>query len=756
MEEEIARLRRQLEEAEQRHDEDKRRQEEAERRQEEAEQRQKEAEQRQKEAEQRQKELERRLKPNTLRGLLAGCHRLSRALKVETRLTLTTQGDTTNPVNRLLPARIAPWDDFPSLQEEVWRRIENAGAFMERALFPSNNDLDFVRSTVSGKRINSEISLQNFERKTVDDLLEMIINALTSNEEVRRQFHIQGQVVFQDRPDPESLTEQSLEETMDHLHIGATQEHSQPGSSNSHMRPHGQAGRRRNRRADQFCVHVDAGESRKPVYVVEFKAPHKLTLPELIVGLHEMRPAQDVIDQDGDTFEFHATRLVAAVITQIFSYMIDTGVQYGYICTGQAFVFLHIPEDPTTVYYYLCVPNEDVEADGDNNLHRTAVGQVLAFTLTALVAGLPPQEWHDAAQERLATWKVEYFDVLRDIPETIRKEPPSSVYKPSSWKPMKRSPYNTRSKSTCRPHRTTPEATSGESTDTDGDLQSPSLAPAARGRRGRGSRNQATAGRGRGRVRGRGDGQNDAAGSRNMKEQLTRQYCTMGCIRGLATGGQLDPRCPNVGEHGNFKRHRITAKQFIYKLHAQLKQSRSKGFEQLHIRGRTGFMLKASLLSHGYTVIIKGTTARREHSLQMEIDTYRHLRTLQGYQIPVCLGDFELGIPYWYHGELLTRMMVLGWSGIRAHNAINRDNASSFESERTNLLDCLQSHGIVHRDSAWRNILWDESAGRLVMIDLEEVSWTERRLPLMRTSGNAPQGPPSRKSKGRRGGYFWQ
>lgn len=63
-----------------------------------------------------------------------------------------------------------------------------------------------------------------------------------------------------------------------------------------------------------------------PAYAVEFKAPHKLTLPELIAGLHEMEPARDVIDKEGDTFEFYATHLVAAIITQIFSYMVDSGV----------------------------------------------------------------------------------------------------------------------------------------------------------------------------------------------------------------------------------------------------------------------------------------------------------------------------------------------------------------------------------------------------------------------------------------------
>lgn len=108
-------------------------------------------------------------------------------------------------------------------------------------------------------------------------------------------------------------------------------------------------GRRLNRRADQFCVHVLADERQIPVYTVEFKAPHKVTISELVAGLHEIDLARDVLNQDSDTFESLATRLVAAVVTQIFLYMIDSGVHYGYICTGEAFVFLCIPEDPIVV-----------------------------------------------------------------------------------------------------------------------------------------------------------------------------------------------------------------------------------------------------------------------------------------------------------------------------------------------------------------------------------------------------------------------
>ncbi|KAL4867974.1 hypothetical protein BDV12DRAFT_170400 [Aspergillus spectabilis] len=88
------------------------------------------------------------------------------------------------------------------------------------------------------------------------------------------------------------------------------------------------SGRLWNRRADQFFVHIVADERQIPVYAVEFKAPHKLRVAELVVGLHEMDLEHDIIDQEGDAFEFHATHLVAAVCTEIFSSMHDLGWGY--------------------------------------------------------------------------------------------------------------------------------------------------------------------------------------------------------------------------------------------------------------------------------------------------------------------------------------------------------------------------------------------------------------------------------------------
>ena len=119
-----------------------------------------------------------------------------------------------------------------------------------------------------------------------------------------------------------------------------------------------------------------------PTLAIEYKAPHKLIVDEVVTGLEsEIQPKRDVINKNGEGFAFTARALAAAVVTQLFSYIVGKGIQYGYVCTGECFVFLHILADPSIVYYSVCVPNLDIIDDDETRLHRTAIAQVFAFTL---------------------------------------------------------------------------------------------------------------------------------------------------------------------------------------------------------------------------------------------------------------------------------------------------------------------------------------------------------------------------------------
>lgn len=197
----------------------------------------------------------------------------------------------------------------------------------------------------------------------------------------------------------------------------------------------------------------------------------------------------------------------------------------------------------------------------------------------------------------------------------------------------------------------------------------------------------------------------------------------------------LDKKCPNWKLHGS-QRHSIGPLEFIGQLHGQLVRDRALGFEQLHVCGRTGYLMKATLLSRGYTVIIKATTVEKQHRLQEEADNYRRLGSLQGQHIPVCLGIFKPRIAYWYHGQLMAQMMILSWAGTRLQHVIDDQNSRFFHQEREKALAVLRSRGVIHGDSEWRNMLWDDLSERLFVIDLEEVKWLKRPGALEPTSGN--------------------
>ncbi|ODH48358.1 hypothetical protein GX48_05560 [Paracoccidioides brasiliensis] len=97
---------------------------------------------------------------------------------------------------------------------------------------------------------------------------------------------------------------------------------------------------------------------------------------DMATGLaKEIHPAQDVIGQDSDDVEFCCRQLVATVTTQLFSYMVQKGVCYGYICTGEAFIFVYIPDDSSSVQCALCRPELDVKTIGEDELQLTVTAQ---------------------------------------------------------------------------------------------------------------------------------------------------------------------------------------------------------------------------------------------------------------------------------------------------------------------------------------------------------------------------------------------
>ncbi|CAG1960520.1 unnamed protein product [Fusarium graminearum] len=133
-------------------------------------------------------------------------------------------------------------------------------------------------------------------------------------------------------------------------------------------------------RGDQFCIYRTSDDQNVPVVAIEYKAPHKLRRGEIVTGLvSEIQPDRDV----------KASSLGISI--------------------PETYVFLQIPDDPSCVYYSVCVPSLDVQDDDETRLHRTAVAQAFAFVLQAIRSPPPCQAWHDAA-EHLDTWAVDEDD----------------------------------------------------------------------------------------------------------------------------------------------------------------------------------------------------------------------------------------------------------------------------------------------------------------------------------------------------------
>ncbi|GCB24365.1 hypothetical protein AAWM_07250 [Aspergillus awamori] len=64
--------------------------------------------------------------------------------------------------------------------------------------------------------IYSEASLRNFERDTVDNFVEKVIEALKDDERLHHEFGIQGRVTFHNRANP---SETSLENSLEQLNL---------------------------------------------------------------------------------------------------------------------------------------------------------------------------------------------------------------------------------------------------------------------------------------------------------------------------------------------------------------------------------------------------------------------------------------------------------------------------------------------------------------------------------------------------------
>ncbi|CAJ2505642.1 Uu.00g130360.m01.CDS01 [Anthostomella pinea] len=668
MDDEILRLQRLLQDEQRQRKEADRQREEADRQRADAEDRLL-TEQRQREDEQKRREsAEERAKeplPQTIQQYLEACHLLSLAIQPVINRSSTTQGETTNPTGRIYPKRIVPWDNFAAEQE----------------------GLEYVTSLI--RPISSELGLRDFERDTVENAVRKLVEGAYEDEALRSRLGLQGVITFESHTNLGDIKD-SISAPLEHMSIGSG------------------------------TLALTSQGRNVPAVAIEYKPPHKLTRDEIVTGLDsEIQPERDTIHKHGDGFAFASRTLVAAVVTQLFSYMIGKGIQYGYVCTGEAFIFLSIPDDPTIVYYSVCVPDLDVVDGDETRLHRTAVAQVFAFILQAIGAEPPPASWHDTAAG-LDLWAVEYDDVLRDIPVTVRKEKRGTPYKPQRWKGFQRSPIRTRSG--CKqPGSDIGPRNEDDNDSSDDDKRAHSPTPNQPRRSGR---NAATSepqppstkqGRGQ-----------QSKGQVTKPKIQDRPFCTQQCLLGLAYGGPVDDTCPNYHSHG---RKHIDRLEFLGLIRNQLAKDRGRDADcvPLYLGGSLGALFKVRLSSHGYTLVAKGMEALDLGRLQHEGRVYDRLKPIQGKHVPVCLGMINLALPYYYDSGVFGHFLFLSWAGQPLFECTDQIGKADILQTATQAYVALHKSGVLHCDAELRNMLYDERSGCIMVVDFERAQLPNRQ-----------------------------
>ena len=715
--------------------EEHRREEEQRRREEE--QRRREEEQRRREEEQRRREIaEQRTRKTTLPEFLDACHNyLHSGLTVQTDATLSTRGDPANANNKLRPERLLAWEGFPAQQAAIWDDLMDSDLVLERH-FTSLHTLEESGEAIKRRMLSSELDLHLFQRSAVEDHVSSIIERLYDQPTLRRRFGLQGSVKFENHANTLS-PESQLEEGIQQMTVSGTRRRRssrlQAKAKDSSVASSDPAAATRagpaRPRADQICVYntgTQNTENRVAAFIMEYKAPHKLPLSYIYEGLEDMKLEDIILCRETETPQDRCRRLIAAVITQAFSYMVKIGVEYGCVCTGEAFVFLRVPDDPRTVYYFLSVPKGDVgestgwapESDGANRLHLTAVGQMLAFTLQALKTPPRGQQWRNNAAARLNSWEVVYEDLLDTIPS---EDPTSSEYRPPRHSEylrmspvrLRRRPAPTGSPSCWQPQY--PHRPNDEEPDPDTPSR-PRRSPQGP------SRTQTTAG--------------SSSGRTQPKGAQSGQYCTQNCLRGLVEGGPLDMRCPNARVHGK-SHHEINERTFLERIRHQLSRDLDTNCEPVSRPGACGVLFRVRLKSHGYTVAAKCTPIEFVRRLKREATVYDVLRPIQGMHVPIHLGNVDLETPYYYEGICeLVHMMFLSFGGERISKHLTSEN----RADVARLADCsaqaIHKLGVLHKDLEPRNVLWNEETDGVMVIDFERAEVVKPRTVLGAISAN--------------------
>ncbi|KAL1953246.1 hypothetical protein VTO42DRAFT_3361 [Malbranchea cinnamomea] len=330
---------------------------------------------------------EQETRPTTFEELLQLAHELlSRRLQVDTRAELT-RGTIAARRENVCPEELCHWSGFPEemaiIFHDVCGFLKPAGETAPRLFHP----VDYLKGLfedVVARPLRSEFGLCIYEDMAVAKPVANIIRELSTLPDARVRFRLPDGVRF------ERYCARSLEK----------EEGAGDDQSDTRLQPYWYWFYRTDDNAD--CL----------LTMAELQPPHKLDVQCLRAGLRDMNFVEEVVkkdtiptDEDGK-MKSSAESRTGATLAQVYNVMIEEGVEFSYISTGIAYVFLHVPRNEFwKLYYYICEPNADANrGDAEIDIEKTSIARVLCFCLMCCRSIVRDQLWRNEAKKRLWTW----------------------------------------------------------------------------------------------------------------------------------------------------------------------------------------------------------------------------------------------------------------------------------------------------------------------------------------------------------------
>ncbi|KAI9766016.1 MAG: hypothetical protein M1840_007023 [Geoglossum simile] len=652
----------------------------------------------------------------TLCEFLELCHEhFTRQLTVEPNQHLRISGGVGSPVDNKRPDRLEPWTDFIEVQKETLTQLFAMYPMEDPPkVFHSKKGMSEFGASLFDEALASEKDLEIVLKPSIVIPVRQILTHLKSVWPVADYFELDGDISFKGHKIPEVKNESPRQPGTEQLRVPFTPP--KKSTSSGVAVSNDMTGI-----PDWLCFYShEATNTRLLVLILEYKPPHKLTASHLHYGLRPMnisevedKSTSTLKGDDPDThFREQADLRVATVVSQAYTYMIDSTLEHGIISTGQGFVFLKIDyKTPNIVYYHLSIPRADIAAQRDlfpddpAFFHRTAVCQVLAFTLRALkYARNKPdrQEMIRRANKMVKKWQRKPdTKAVEGAPKKPENEAPGSEYRPSAFR-----------------------LEVGE----------------AHGMMTRGK--LALQQRGEGRERGRRIERGGRESCRDLDDVFT---CSDQDDDDLDNNDKPRPR-PAKHQLGMTTRRQTTrdaAPPTPY-LGAQARGASIAEREYYtdiipiyyHVSSHAGF-LKISLRGYGYTFIAKGVHPSLEHQLRWEEEIYETLGRGKvgaedwGWCGGVVVVEREEHGYYYDIGMKLMRFLILSHSGLALdprifHPVVGksppRPPLDPGEQERVveqakESMREIHRRGVLHRDVRPPNIVWDKRARRVRVID---------------------------------------